>query len=153
MSLFGPATSPSAVGRRFLAIGTVVAALGGLAGDARWFAASAALGTAWWGWDFIWGSVFGPLGEWFMGMLTGTSMATEPPDLSVDDTIRLLEGHLTGDGVTRHVQIQSALRLAEIYRLNKKDPARAREVIERVRSRWPDAEELKLFEDMMGDDP
>jgi hypothetical protein len=143
MVAFGPYTSPSVVGRRLLATATVVAALLGLAGDARWFAASGAFGVAWWGWDFIWGSVFGPLGARLTGMLTGTSSVESPPDLSVDDTIRLLEHHLAADGVPRHVQIQSALRLAEMYRLSKQDPQRARDVIERIRERWPDAPELQ----------
>ncbi len=146
MALFGSATSPSAAGRKALAIATVLSLILGVA-DPRWFAASAAFGTAWWGWDFLWGNVLGPLGEWFTGMLTGTATVEEPPDLSLDDTVRLLESHLAESAVPRHVQIQSALRLAEIYRINRKDPAKAREVVERVRARWPDAPELKLAAD------
>ena len=152
MASFGSATSPSAIGRRALGIATIASVVFGLAGDARWFAASAAFGTAWWGWDFLWANVIGPLGDWLTGMLTGTAMVEEPPDLSLDDTVRLLESHLAASGVTQHVQIQSALRLAEIYRITKKDPARAREVIERVRARWPDAPELEKFEKAMGDE-
>jgi hypothetical protein len=143
MPRYGPVSSPSVVGRLFLGIATAVSALLGFLGDRRWFAASAAFGTAWWGWDFVWGNVFGPLGGWFTGMLAGTSTVEAPPDLSVDDTIRLLEDHLSADGVPRHVQIQSALRLAEIYRLNRQDPQRARDVIAKVRARWPDAPELQ----------
>lgn len=152
MPVFGPATSPSIVGRRFLGAATVVAALLALTGDPRWFAACGAFGAAWWGWDFIWGNVFGPLGGWLTGMLTGTSMVEAPPDLSLDDTIRLLEDHLSADGVTRHVQIQSALRLAEIYRLTKHDPRRAQDVIARIRARWPDAPELRRFEQPSADE-
>jgi hypothetical protein len=151
MPLLEPAGSPSAVGRKFLGAATVLTAVLGLTGDARWFAASGAFGIAWWAWDFIWDNVLGPLGAWFTGALTGVADVEEPPDLSVDDTIRLLEGHLAADGVTRHVQIQSALRLAEIYRLNKKDPGKAHDVIERVRAKWPDAPELELFEKSEGD--
>jgi Na+-transporting NADH:ubiquinone oxidoreductase subunit NqrB len=146
MPTFGPATSPSAVGRTFLGAATVLTALLGLTGDARWFAASGAFGTVWWAWDFLSDSVFGPLGSWLLGILTGSATVEEPPDLTLDDTIRLLEDHLTADGVTRHVQIQAALRLSEIYRLNQKDPVKAKAVIERVRARWPDAPELRLFE-------
>ncbi|HVO36088.1 MAG TPA: hypothetical protein VMT21_11010 [Gemmatimonadales bacterium] len=143
MAAFGPPTSPYVVGRRFFATATVAAALFGLIGDARWFAASGAFGIAWWGWDAIWENVLGPLGAWFAGMLTGTWGVASPPDLTVDDTIRLLEDHLTADAVPRHVQIQSALRLAEIYRTNKLDPQRAQDVIARMRARWPDAPELQ----------
>ena len=153
MSPYGLDTSPSVVGRRFLATATVAAALFGLLSDARWFAASGAFGVAWWGWDFIWQNVLGPLGGLFIGMLTGTSSVETPPDLTADDTIRLLEDHLAADATPRHVQIQSALRLAEIYRLNKQDPQRAREVIARVRARWPDAPELQRIDAPSGSEP
>jgi hypothetical protein len=126
---FGPYTSPSSVGRSAFGAATVLMAIFGLSGDARWFAASGAFGIVWWAWDFVWDNVLGPLGGWLTAMLAGTAGVETPPDLTLDDTIRLLESHLTADGVTRHVQIQSALRLAEIYRLNKQDPARARDVL------------------------
>jgi hypothetical protein len=143
MAAFGQDTSPSVVGRRFLGTATVVAGVIGLLGDARWLAASGAFGLAWWAWDFLWENVLGPLGGLLTGMLSGSVSVESPPDLTVEDTIRLLEDHLSADGVPRHVQIQSALRLAEIYRLNKRDPDRARAVIEQVRARWPDAPELQ----------
>jgi len=146
MAAFGPATSPSVVGRRFFAAATVVALALGLLADPRWFAASGAFGLAWWAWDAIWENVLGPIGGWFTGMLTGTYGVEVPPDLTVDDTIRLLEGHLSADAVPRHVQIQSALRLAELYQLTRQDPERARDVIARVRARWPDAPELRKFD-------
>jgi len=142
MAPHGPDVSPGVAGSRFLATATVVAALLGILGDARWFAASGAFGVAWWGWDFLWDSVVGPIGGWFAAVLTGTSDVETPPDLSVDDTIRLLEDHLAADAVPRHVQIESALRLAEIYRLSRHDPLRAEAVLARVRARWPDAPEL-----------
>ena len=115
----------------------------GVTGDPRWLAASGAFGLAWWAWDALWENVLGPLGGLFTGMLTGTADVQTPPDLTVDDTIRLLEDHLSADAVPRHVQIQSALRLAEIYRLSRHDPARAEEVLAKVRARWPGAPELE----------
>ncbi len=121
MPMFGPATSPATVGRLMLGMATIFTAVLGLAGDARWFAASGALGTAWWAWDWLFANLVGPAATWFLGMFTGESGVEEAPDLSLDDTIRLLEDHLAAEGVTRHVQIQSALRLAEIYRLNQHD--------------------------------
>jgi len=151
MAPFGSATSPSAIGRRALGIATILSVILGLAGDARWFGASASFGTAWWFWDYLWANVIGPLGDWLMGMLTGTATVEEPPDLSLDDTIRLLESHLSSNEATRHVQIQSALRLAEIYQITKKDPARARAVIERVQAKWPDAPELRRFRESFGE--
>jgi len=135
--------SPSAVGRTFFGVATIVTALFGVAGDKRWLAASGAFGIAWWGWDFVWENVLGPLGGLVTGILGGSVAVDEPPDLTLDDTVRLLESHLASDGVPRHVQIQSALRLAEIYRLGRNDPAKADAVLQRVRDRWPDAPELK----------
>ncbi len=146
MARFGAPTSPSAVGRRALGVATILAAILGLAGDERWFAAAGAFGTAWWAWDFVWGNVLGPLGNWFTGMLTGTAQVEEAPDLSLDDTVRLLESHLAAEQTPRHVQIQSALRLAEIYRINRKDETKAREVIDRVKARWPGSPELAIYE-------
>lgn len=137
--------SPGAVGRVAFGAATIVAALLGLL-DAHWFAASAAFGTVWWAWDALCENVFAPLGRLLGGAVTGSSAIEEPPALTVDDTVRLLESHLAGDAVPRHVQIQSALRLAEIYRLNQHDPAKADEVIRRVRERWPDSPELATFE-------
>ncbi len=146
MARFGAPTSPSGVGRRALGIATILAAILGLAGDERWFAAAGAFGTAWWAWDFVWGNVLGPLGNWFTGMLTGTAQVEEAPDLSLDDTVRLLESHLAAEQTPRHVQIQSALRLAEIYRINRNDETKARDVIDRVKARWPDSPELATYE-------
>jgi len=143
MPTLGPPSSPRTVGRRFFAIATIVSALLGVTGDPHWLAASGAFGVVWWAWDALWENVVGPLGGWFTGMLTGTADVETPPDLTLDDTIRLLEDHLSADAVPRHVQIQSALRLAEIYRLNRHDPARAEEVLARVRARWPGAPELE----------
>jgi len=146
MPTLGSPQSPGTAGRFLFGIGTVFFAMLGLAGDARWFAASGALGTVWWMWDWAFANVFGPLGSWFIGMLTGTASVEEEPDLTLDDTVRLLENNLSADGVTRHVQIQSALRLSEIYRLNQHDEAKAQAVIRRVQEKWPDAPELALFE-------
>ncbi len=148
MTAFGPPLSPGVAGRRILATATITAAVLGFVADGRWFAAAGAFGIAWWAWDVIWANVLGPLGGWFMGMLTGTydgATGGSPPGLSLDDTIRLLEDHVRSDAVPRHVQIQSALRLAEIYRLNRQEE-RSREVLALVRTRWPDAPELQRTE-------
>jgi hypothetical protein len=152
MAPFQSPASPVDLGRKFLGAATIVTLVFGLAGNARWFAASAALGTAWWAWDLLITNVLVPIGEWFTRMITGTALVEEPPDLSLDDTVRLLESHLAADEVPRNVRIQSALRLAEIYQRGKNDPAKAREVLERVRAKWPDAPELKRFEGMKQDE-
>jgi len=144
MPSLGPPTSPGSVGRFAFGAATVVAALLGLLGDARWFAASGAFGVVWWAWDALGDNVVAPVLRLLTGAVSGAG-AEEPPDLTMDDTVRLLESHLAADGVPRHVQIQSALRLAEIYRLNRKDPEKAEDVLARVKQRWPDAPEWKAF--------
>lgn len=140
----GFSISAGAVGRVAFGAATILAAVLGLLSDARWFAASGAFGAVWWAWDALCDNVFTPLGQLLTGAITGSSGVEEPPDLTVDDTVRLLESHLAADATPRHVQIQSALRLAEIYRLNKKDPAKAEEVLAKVRAKWPDAPELTV---------
>ena len=143
MTAWGSALSPSAVVRGFLATATVVfAVLGFVIGhEPRLFVASAAFGGLWWGWDLIVEYVFRPFERIFQhvlggGLLTGSSADTRP---DLDDIIRLLENHLKNP-TSRQVDINAALRLEEIYRLVKKDEARAREVVRIVRERYPDWE-------------
>ncbi len=145
MPTFG-AQSPSAVGRRVLGAATIITLLLGVLGDDRFLAASGLFGVAWWAWDFLWDQV-APFANWLSRVLTGVADVQEPPDLTLDDTVRLLEGRLASAVATRHVQIEAAVRLAEIYLLNKHDPAKAREVIELVKARWPDSAELRFFEE------
>jgi hypothetical protein len=150
MPTFGPDISPSAVGRWAFGMATVICALIGLFVDARWFGAAGAFGTIWYLWDLAWENVLGPLAGFLTGAVSGTTGIDEPPELTIDDNIRLLERHLTSDTAPRHVQIQSALRLAEIYRLNRHDDARAAEVIRRAREKWPDAKELEVADTREG---
>ena len=124
----------------FLAIGLLHRA------DPRWLIASGVFGTIWLAWDLLVEHLLAPLTDWLSGMLSDgigvpndSTVANLRPTL--DDTIRLLEGHLER-GASRHVDINAALRLAEIYRL-KHDEENARRVIDVARVRYPDAEELR----------
>lgn len=146
MTMLGPDAAPSRIGRFTFAAATLISVLLGLTVDRRWLAASAAFGTLWWLWDLVWDDVLGPFGAWCTALLTGSLGVQDGPALTTDDTIRLLEDHLQGDGVPRHVQIQSAIRLEELYRLAKKDPDRAADVIRKARGRWPDSPELEALE-------
>ena len=78
--------------------------------------------------------------RWFAA---GSTADTRP---SLDDTIRLLESHLANP-TARKIDINSAVRLEEIYRTAKKDAARASEVIRKVRDRYPDSPELKYYDE------
>jgi hypothetical protein len=64
--------------------------------------------------------------------------------LTLEDNIRLLERHLE-HRTSQKVDINSAIRLEEIYRTVKKDPNRASRVIQTVLDRYPDAPELERF--------
>ncbi|MFQ5702878.1 MAG: hypothetical protein ACE5HT_02530 [Gemmatimonadales bacterium] len=111
--------------------------------DPRWYGLSGACGIVWWAWDLLVEQVFDPAGDWLARALTGqldSSAAGTRPTL--EDTIRLLEHHLE-HGASPKVEINCAIRLAEIYTTAKHNPERARQVMEMVRQRYPDAEELK----------
>jgi hypothetical protein len=136
--------SPGVVVRAVFAGATVIFLVLGLTlRSARLLGAAAVFGLVWTLWDVLWNRVLGPGGAWAARALTEgvgeTPAATRP---SLDDTVRLLENHLA-HGADRHVEIQAAIRLEEIYRTIRMDPERAREVLERVRRKYPDSEELK----------
>jgi hypothetical protein len=126
---------------------TVAASVIALFGnEPRWFAFAGVTGLVWWGWDLMLQHVFVPVGDWVMGAFTGGELDSEAREtrLTLDDNIRLLERHLV-NRTSQKVDINSAIRLEEIYRTVKKDPERARRVIEQVLERYPDAPELERF--------
>jgi hypothetical protein len=150
MSPFERYVNPGVVVRTVFAAATVVFLVLGLGlRSARLLAAGAVFGLVWTLWDLLWDRVLGPGGAWAVRALTEgvgeTPAATRP---TLDDTIRLLENHLA-HGADRHVEIQAAIRLEEIYRTIRKDPERARVILERVRRKYPDAEELKRHDGTM----
>jgi len=151
MSPFERYTNPGVVVRAVFAAATVVFVVLGLGlRSARLLAAAAVFGLLWTLWDVLWDRVLGPGGAWAARVLTegvGEAPAANRPTL--DDTIRLLEHHLA-HGADRHVEIQSAIRLEEIYRTVRKDPQRAREILEAVRRKYPDADELARHDRTMG---
>lgn len=136
--------------RGAFAVGAVLFGVLGIAlhGNTRLLAAAAACGTLWTLWDIVWERVCQPLGGW----LTDTLLEGGGPGLggpsaplpTLDEDIAHLEGYLQR-GATRHVEIQAAIRLEEIYRTVKHDPERARAVIARIKARYPDARELARY--------
>jgi len=134
---------PEAIVRGLFAAATIVfGGLGLVIRETRLLVAAGAFGILWTVWDVLWDRVIGPGTEWVFRTLT-EGAGGAPPNIrpTLDDTIRLLERHLAGDA-SRSVHIQAALRLEEIYRTIRKDPARARAVLEAARARYPDAPEL-----------
>lgn len=142
--------SVSRVLRIVFGAATIFSGLSGLVfrEDTRWFVAAGVFGILWLSWDLLVEHVLEPFGEWAAHIFVSGAGDGPPPNIrpSLDDTIRLLESHLD-HRASRQVEINAAIRLEEIYRTVKKDPERAREVIERVRERYPDATELPPYDD------
>jgi len=115
--------------------------------NAGLFAAAVGCGAVWWAWDLLTAYVVRPLGCWMSQMILGGGLGIDDAGSrpKLDDLIRLLESHLA-HSTSRQVDINAALRLAEIYRTVKKDPDRAQAVLEIVRARYPGAPELARHE-------
>ena len=141
--------SASKVVRAVFATGTIVFFATGLLvqNDARFFAAAGMLGLVWWLWDIVLDHVIVPLGDWFLGLLSGAGASEDLGALrpTINDTIRLLESHIEQDA-SEQVCVNAAIRLDEIYRTVRKEPEKARRVIESVRERYPDADEWEGFD-------
>ena len=136
-------TQPEIIVRTVFATAAVVfGGLGLVLREGRLLVAAGLCGILWTVWDVLWTRIIGPGTEWGFRALT-EGAGGPPPNIrpTIDDTIRLLESHLARDA-SRAVHIQSALRLEEIYRTIRKDPARARAVLDAARRRYPDAAEL-----------
>lgn len=150
MSSPGRWTQPEAVVRIAFATATIVfGGLGLVIGDGRLLVAAGAFGVLWTVWDVLWHRIIGPGAEWGFRTLTEGADAA-PPNIrpTLDDTIRLLESHLARTA-SRSVHVQAALRLEEIYRTIRKDPARARAVLDAAQTRYPDAPELAARRDAL----
>ena len=153
MSRFPRYQSPGVIVRAVFGSAAVIFTLLGLVlRSGRLLGAAATFALVWTLWDLLLDQVLGPAGAWAARVLTeGTGEVPAAARPTLDDTIRLLESHLA-HGAGRHVEIQAAIRLEEIYRTIRKDPERARVVLERVRLKYPDAEELKR-RDRAGESP
>jgi hypothetical protein len=145
-------TLSSAV-RRVLGLATLVFVVAGFVFDRNTplFVAAGACATMWWAWDFLVEFVFEPIEDFVHYLLQGGAAQNDRSGLrpSLDDTVRLLENHIANP-TSAKVDINAAIRLEEIYRTAKKDPAKAQEVLRTVRARYPDAPELQRYGD--GDD-
>lgn len=141
------APSTGAIVRHTVGGATIVFGIVGFlhGADPRWLGASALLGAVWTLWDLLVDQLIRPLGDWFMDFAAdGGAEGDDGLRPTPEDTIRLLEHHVA-HGASRHVEIQSALRLAELYETVRHDSASAKRVIATVRARYPDAPELERF--------
>lgn len=139
---------PAKFVRHTFAAFTIFFGIAGFVGDSgKMLGVSGAFGTMWLLWDLVMDYVVAPFGRWFGGMFTGGSLEYSPSDFSVDQRIGLLESRISQEGGDRRRIFQDALRLIELYELQKKDPDGAKRVVTTMKERFPDAPELGLFGD------
>lgn len=153
MTPLGPYTSPGRIVRAALATATIgFGVLGLTLGVPRLLMAAGAFGIMWTLWDIVWDRLFVPFGDWAARTLTQGGVGVSNPQMrpTMQDTIRLLENHLE-HGAARSVEIQAAIRLEEIYRTVRKNPAKARDVVRRISAKYPDATELAQFQETKRD--
>jgi hypothetical protein len=82
-----------------------------------------------------------PVGR-FLGGALGGGLPSEPDPTTIEDETAALERLLARDDLAQHRELLAGIRLAEIYRLQQHDPAKADALIERLRAKYPDAHEL-----------
>jgi len=137
-------TRPETIVRAVFATATIIfGGLGLLLREGRLLVAAGIFGILWTLWDVFWDRLIAPGTTWAYRTFTeGTGGALPNIRPTLDDTVRLLEHHLESDA-SQHVKIQAAIRLEEIYRTVRKDPARAEAVVRRIKDLYPDAPELR----------
>ena len=141
--------SPRAVVRGILGVAMVGAALAVVVsffatGAVAWKAV-ALLAALWGAWGFLGGLfdlIVAPLGR-FLGNALGGGEPPPPSDTGLAQETAMLEHLLAGGSLARHREILVGVRLAEIYRLQQRDAAKAEALIARLESKYPDAPELK----------
>jgi hypothetical protein len=131
----------------FAALTIFFGVAGFVGGSGKMLAVSGAFGTMWWLWDLLIDHVVAPFAQWFGGLFTGGSLEYTPSEFTVDQRIGLLETRISQDGGDRRRIFQDAVRLIELYELQKKDPDGAKRVVAKMKERFPDAPELGLFGD------
>jgi hypothetical protein len=104
----------------------------------------ALIGVLWAAWGFL-GGLFGdliePAGRFVMNQLTGNVAPIGPPETLAEQTARF-ERMLSGE-LEPHHEILVGIRLAEIYRINQHDAAKADALLARLRAKFPDHPELE----------
>jgi hypothetical protein len=105
----------------------------------------ALIGILWGAWGFLgglFGSLVEPAGRFLADQLTGNVALPGPMETIAEQTARF--EHLLAQGLEPHHEILVGIRLAEIYRINQHDPAKAAALLARLRAKYPDAPELEL---------
>jgi hypothetical protein len=141
--------SPRAVVGRILGAATAVSALILLVvllstGHIEWKLVGL-IGILWGAWGFfggLFGSVLEPAGQFLVNQLTGNVTLPDATETLDKQTARL--ERLIAQPLEPHHEILVGIRLAEIYRINQHDPAKADALLALLRAKYPDAPELEL---------
>jgi len=105
----------------------------------------------WWSWDVLMDWMVRPVVEWIEDLaIGGRSYGQGAANVSVDHRIEVLENRLRASG-TRRTYVQTTLRLAELYELQKRDREKALAIIETARARYPDDEILAHYQQRLTD--
>lgn len=85
-----------------------------------------------------------PLGRFGSSLLAGSGPEIPGTRYTIDEETANLE-RLMGGGrsLPAHREILIGIRLAEIYRTHQHDPAKASQLMDRLRAKYPDASELR----------
>lgn len=103
------------------------------------------VGILWGMWGFLgglFGSLLEPAGRFLVNQLTGNVALPDATETLEKQTARL--ERLIAQPLEPHHEILVGIRLAEIYRINQHEPAKADALLERLRAKYPDARELDL---------
>ena len=131
----------AALGLALLALVVVFMASGRL--EWRLVALALALWGAWSAFDYVFGSVVEPLGEFLDNALTGGSIPGGTA-ITIEQETAVLEHLVEADPPPLpHRVAMAGIRLAEIYRTHQHDAAKADALLDRLVARYPDAPELK----------
>ena len=140
--------SPRSIVGRVLGLATAACLVAALimrlsSGQMPWALVGLA-GTLWATWGFIGGLfswLFEPAGRFLADQLTGNVSLPITPETLDEETARF--ERMLSQGLDRHHEILVAIRLAEIYRINQRDPVKSDALLARLRAKYPDAPELE----------
>ena len=111
--------------------------------EGRLVALALTLWAAWSFFDSLFAGVVEPLGRFLGNALTGGAMGSDTATLTIEEETARLEHVLAADPPPpAHRAALAGIRLAEIYRTNQHDAAKADALIGRLVERYPDAPEL-----------
>jgi len=86
--------------------------------------------------------VLEPLGRFASSVFAGSGPEIPGARFTIDEETTKLE-RMMDQTLPAHREILIGIRLAEIYRTHEHDPAKASQMMDRLRAKYPDASELR----------